>query len=85
MAENKYKFITKKWMFNVNEFYMDCHPKRAAKCCTRPHHKHDPSDMIIGATFETNEQNIFCNLFHWIALPSITHNTKQGWMHLSKI
>jgi hypothetical protein len=32
MAENKYKFITKKWMFNLNEFCMDCHPKHAAKC-----------------------------------------------------
>jgi hypothetical protein len=25
----------------------------------RSHHKHDQIDMIIGATFETNEQNIF--------------------------
>jgi hypothetical protein len=33
--------------------------KHAAKLCTRSHHEHDQSDMIIGATFETNEQNIF--------------------------
>jgi hypothetical protein len=26
--------------------------------------------MILGVTFETNEQNIFFNLLHWIALPS---------------
>jgi hypothetical protein len=31
MAENPYKFITNKWMFNLNEFCMDCHPKHAAK------------------------------------------------------
>jgi hypothetical protein len=41
--------------------------------------------MIIGATFETNEQNIFGNVFHWIALHFIRHNTKQGWIHLRKI
>jgi len=53
----------------MNEFCMDCHPKHAAKLCARSYHKHDQSDMIIDVTFEINEQNIFCNLFHWIALP----------------
>jgi hypothetical protein len=33
---------------------------------------------LLVLQFETNEQNFFFNLLHWIALPSITHHTTQN-------